>query len=110
VEERLAAGGRWQAQWALVFCDPVGSPLHARRVRDHLLSILTRASLPPMRWHDLRHSAASMLAARGVHPTTAQAILGHATVSTTLGVYSHADRAAVHQAVMGMDDVLREAN
>lgn len=51
-----------------------------------------------------------MLAARGVPPTTAQAILGYATVSTTLGVYSHADRAAVHQAVMGMDDVLREAN
>jgi integrase len=110
VEERLTAGGRWQAQWELVFCDPQGSPLHASRIREHLLATLMRAGMDPMRWHDLRHSAASMLAARGVHPTTAQAILGHATVSTTLGVYSHADRAAVKDAVQGMDDVLREAN
>jgi integrase len=109
VEERLSAGGRWQAQWDLVFCDTHGSPLYATHVRTHLQGALKRAGLDEMRWHDLRHSAASMPAARGVHPTTAQAILGHATISTTLGVYSHADRAAVHQAVQGMDDMLREA-
>jgi integrase len=48
-----------------------------------------RAGLPPIRLHDLRHSVASILLARGVHPKVISEILGHATIALTLDTYSH---------------------
>jgi integrase len=98
LEERLAAGARWQEQWGLVFCTPIGTPIDDSNLRKHFKRLaertglkqeIERAGRPPIRFHDMRHSAASFLAARGVHPSVAQAILGHANVSTTLSVYTH---------------------
>jgi len=48
-----------------------------------------RAGLPPIRLHDLRHSVASILLARGVHPKVVSDMLGHATIALTLDTYSH---------------------
>jgi integrase len=48
-----------------------------------------RAGLPPIRLHDLRHSVASILLARGVHPKVVSELLGHATIALTLDTYSH---------------------
>jgi integrase len=45
--------------------------------------------LPDIRFHDLRHSCATLLLSRGVHPVYVQKLLGHATVSLTLDKYSH---------------------
>ena len=45
--------------------------------------------LPPIRLHDLRHSVASILLARGVHPKVVSEMLGHATIALTLDTYSH---------------------
>lgn len=50
---------------------------------------LAKARLPKVRFHDLRHTAASLLAASGVHPKIAQTILGHSNFSTTMDIYSH---------------------
>ena len=47
------------------------------------------AGLPPARLHDLRHGAASLLAALGVPPRDVMDILGHANIQTTLGLYTH---------------------
>jgi integrase len=48
-----------------------------------------RAGLPPIRLHDLRHSVASILLARDVHPKVVSEMLGHATIALTLDTYSH---------------------
>ncbi len=48
-----------------------------------------RAGLPPIRLHDLRHSVASILLARDVHPKVVSELLGHATIALTLDTYSH---------------------
>jgi integrase len=48
-----------------------------------------RAGLPPVRLHDLRHSVASTLLARDVHPKVVSDMLGHATTALTLDTYSH---------------------
>ena len=48
-----------------------------------------RAGLPPIRLHDLRHSVASILLTRGVHPKVVSEMLGHATIALTLDTYSH---------------------
>lgn len=98
LEERIRVGGRWQAQWDLVFTTPIGTPLDDSNIRKHFREALTTAGLPPMRFHDMRHSAASMLAALGVHPSVAQRILGHANIHTTLAVYTHVENVAMREA------------
>jgi len=50
---------------------------------------LKLAELPDVRFHDLRHTHASLLIAAGVHPKAIQARLGHASITTTLNTYGH---------------------
>ncbi len=52
-------------------------------------SLLTKASLPNIRFHDLRHTCATLLLGKGVHAKFVQELLGHATISITLATYSH---------------------
>ena len=51
--------------------------------------MLREADLPEMRFHDLRHSAATILLIMGVHPKQAQEILRHSNIATTMNRYSH---------------------
>jgi integrase len=51
--------------------------------------LLKKAELPDIRFHDLRHSVATLLLSAGVHPKVVQEILGHSQISMTMDVYSH---------------------
>ncbi len=51
--------------------------------------LLKRAKLPDIRLHDLRHTCATLLLSKGMHPKFVQELLGHATISITLDTYSH---------------------
>jgi len=74
----------------LVFCQHNGKPLHANDVRrGDFRKVLKRAGLPQIRFHDLRHSHATLLLQQGVHPKIVQERLGHSTPAFTLAVYSH---------------------
>ncbi len=53
--------------------------------------LLEKAGLPSIRFHDLRHSVAILLLARGVHPRVVQEILGHSQIGITMDIYSHVD-------------------
>ncbi len=87
---RLAAVERWQGEeWGLVFCNTRGGPLDASHVVTYFKAHLKRASLPDIRFHDLRHSCASLLLAQNVHPRTVMEILGHSTITLTMNTYSH---------------------
>ena len=59
-----------------------------------------------MRFHDLRHGAATLLLTAGVHPKVAQERLGHATVSITLDTYSHVVSSLQHDAARKIDELL----
>ena len=61
----------------------------ARNPVQPFKKLLNEAALPNIRFHDLRHSAATLLLGMGVHPKIAQEILGHSNVGITLNVYSH---------------------
>ena len=63
---------------------------HPRNLIRAFHAVRERAGLPPLRFHDLRHSALSFLAAQGVAPRVAMEIAGHADIRLTLGVYTHA--------------------
>lgn len=88
IEERLAMGPEW-SDHNLVFPSEVGTPLNPTNLWRHFKSVLQRAGLPNMRFHDLRHSCASFLVAQGVHPRVAMQILGHSKISTTMDIYAH---------------------
>ncbi len=74
----------------LVFANEVGRPIEAQNLmRRSFYPLLERAELQRMRFHDLRHTAATLMLAQGVHPKVVQEMLGHSTVSLTLDTYSH---------------------
>ena len=58
-------------------------------VTKRFQALLAAAGLPRMRFHDLRHGAASLLLAKGVHPRVVMEMLGHSTIALTMNVYSH---------------------
>jgi integrase len=62
--------------------------------------LLEKAGLPSIRFHDLRHSVATLLLARGVHPKVVQEILGHSQIGITMDIYSHV-LPIMHQEAMG---------
>ena len=89
VEETLKAGGAHQDN-DLVFAGDLGEPIGPERVTQRAFKpLLKRAGLPEIRFHDLRHTFATLLLARGVRPTYVQRALGHASVKMTLDRYSH---------------------
>lgn len=102
--ERLLVGAEWP-ETDLVFTTRKGTPLDGPRLTRQLKVVLAQAGLPPRRWHDLRHSCGSILAAQSVPVSEIQSILGHAQVSTTM-VYVHSLSEAQRQAAQKMDDAL----
>ena len=69
---------------------------------------LAKAGLPRVRIHDLRHTAATLLLTRGVHPKVVQDMLGHSTVSLTLDTYSDVTPAIHKEAADHTDALLGE--
>ena len=67
---------------------------------------LERAGLPKIRFHDLRHTAATLLLGQGVNPKFAQVLLGHANIAITLDTYSHVLPGLGNQAARAMENAL----
>jgi len=63
-----------------------------------------KAGLPDMRFHDLRHSTATLLFSEGLHPNVVQEILGHSTINITMDTYSHVLPNIQRDAMGRMDD------
>lgn len=110
LSERLLVAGMWKGG-DLVFCDAVGWRLNAQAVtRDHYRRLLKRAGLPRRRFHDLRHTAATLLLRAGVHPKVVSEMLGHATIAITLDLYSHALPDMQREAVGAMEAMLKRTH
>jgi integrase len=86
--ERAELGAAWE-DYELVFCTQRGRPLSARNLYRRFKQLLKYGSLPDIRIHDLRHTAATLLLAGKVNPKVVSEMLGHASVSITLDIYSH---------------------
>lgn len=73
-----------------VFCNSTGGPLRRTHFHvNHFKPLLDTAELPAIRFHDLRHTSATLLLAAGVHPKVVQERLGHSQIGITLDTYSH---------------------
>ncbi len=98
-------GDDYQDQ-GLIFPGERGQPMRPYTLTGKLERSLKRAGLPHIRFHDLRHTCATLLLSKGVHPKFVQELLGHATISITLDTYSHVIPAMGDQTKKAMEDVL----
>lgn len=97
----------WPDDSQLVFTDGQGHPLVGTTVyRYRFLPILRRAGLPLIRFHDLRHTAATLMMLAGVPAKVVAEMLGHASVAITLNLYSHVQPGMQRDAADAMDRLL----
>jgi len=105
-EERLRLGAAWEDN-DLVFANERGRPLEARNLlRRSFVPLLKRAGLPAIRFHDLRHTAATLMLGKSVHPKVVAEMLGHSQIAVTLDLYSHVTPTMQGQAAQAMNAIL----
>jgi integrase len=103
LEGRLRAGEAWIDR-DLVFCNANGDYIPFTSLTTMFNALLEKAGLPHVRFHDLRHSAATILLTMGVHPKVVQELLGHSQISMTLDIYSHVIPSMQREAMNKLDD------
>ena len=100
------AGPLWQEN-GLIFASETGDPLDRRYITTHRFKpLLKRAGLPRVRFHDLRHTCATLLLGRNVNPKIVSEMLGHATIAITLDTYSHVLPNMQNEAAKALEDAL----
>ncbi|MFF8267730.1 tyrosine-type recombinase/integrase [Streptomyces sp. NPDC016562] len=97
-KERATAGPGWRDS-GLVFTTPTGQPLDPANLARGFRTCLDRAGLRRIRFHDLRHSTATLLLKQGVDLVVIKELLGHAHIGVTAGVYAHVRLSLQRQAI-----------
>jgi integrase len=104
--EKLRAGASYQDR-GLVFAGERGGIINPSNLRNRsFVPLLRNADLPRITFHDLRHTCASLLFQRNVHPKFVQELLGHASVAIILDTYSHMLPGMGGEAADAMDKAL----
>jgi integrase len=104
--EREAAGTDWKAS-GYVFSRPDGAPIEGATLTRHFNILLRRARLRRIRFHDLRHSAATLLLEQGVELVVIKELLGHAHIGVTATVYAHVRLRLQRDAIDLLSNALR---
>ena len=103
-EQRKKCGGS-----EYVFPSPTGGPISPDSVIQMLHRVLKRAGLPKVRFHDLRHTFATVALQNGVDIKTVSGMLGHYSAGFTLDTYAHVTTAAQREAAKTMGNILSGA-
>lgn len=103
--EKLFAGRDWM-DTGLIFPSSIGTPADPRNLFRNFKLFLRNAGLPDIRFHDLRHTAATLMLQQGIHPKVVQERLGHANIMLTLNTYSHVLPSLQKEAAEKMDNLL----
>jgi len=90
----------------LVFGNINGNPMDPGTLTHNFARIARRAGLAGTRFHDLRHTFASLMLLAGIHPKIVSEALGHSSVAFTLDVYSHVVPGLQEAAAKRLDEVL----
>jgi integrase len=105
-QEREAAGKNWQDS-GYVFTRPNGAPIEGATLTRHFTALLHRARLRRIRFHDLRHSAATLLLDQGAELVVIKELLGHAHIGVTATVYAHVRMRLQRDAIDLLGNALR---
>ena len=104
--EERAHSKHWE-EHGLIFTNDRGGPLLGRRVLKTFYQISDQASLPRIRFHNLRHTAATLMLQQKVHPKVVQERLGHSSITMTLDLYSHVLPSLQEDVADRMEDLLQ---
>ena len=96
---------RWQ-NYGLIFPSSVGTPLEPSNLRRDFNRIIAKTDLPKIRFHDLRHTAASLMLNHGVPLIVVSRILGHSKPSITMDIYGHLYHDMQGEAAKIMDNLV----
>jgi integrase len=107
--QRIKAGAKWK-ETGFVFTGPRGDVIAPEKINEVHKEMLERANLPHVRFHDLRHSCATLLLSKGVTLKMIQEILGHANFQITADLYSHVARAMRDEATDAMNEIFDSKN
>lgn len=105
--ERNTAGSAWWRDHGLVFPTRVGTPIDPVKLRRYLGGLCDDSGVRHIRFHDLRHSCATLLLEQGVELVTIKELLGHAHIGVTADIYAHVRLRLQHDAVNRLSDALR---
>jgi integrase len=106
--EKLALGPAWH-DLGLVFTSTVGTVVEPRNLARLFDALTKQAGVRHVRFHDLRHTCASLLLAQDVSPRVVMEVLGHSQLSITMNLYSHVMPTALRAAADAMDRALGDA-
>ena len=104
-QERITSGDKWREN-DLMFPSTHGTPMDPSNMYKDFKDTLKMADLPDIRFHDLRHTAATLMLQQGTHPKIVQERLGHSDISLTLNTYSHVLPSMQEEAAEKMDEIL----
>jgi integrase len=107
IEIESSTANRWEEN-DLVFPSTVGTPIYPSNLRKNFKRVLGMANVPKLRFHDLRHTAASLWLRLGIHPQIVSERLGHASIRITLDTYSHLIPSLQEDAAKKVDGFLSE--
>ncbi len=89
-----------------MFANEAGGALHPNSLNLRFRRLIERAGVPPIRFHDPRHTCATLLLAAGVHPKIVQERLGHESIAMTLDLYSHVSMTMQQEAAERLERLL----
>ena len=104
-KQKLKLGNSYEDN-DLVVCTREGKPIIATNLVKAFKKDVKKVGLPIIRWHDLRHTHATMLIERNVNPKIIQERLGHSRIGVTLDIYSHVLPSMQREAVTQLDSVI----
>lgn len=105
LSEQRTAGSAWR-DTGLVFTTAAGGPIEPRNVNRMFRALCDKAEVPRLRFHDLRHSCATILFTMGVEPATVQKILRHSSITVTMGTYIEVIEGVQRNALDSMSSLL----
>jgi integrase len=97
---------RWETDCGLVFTTSVGTPVEYRNVITHFKKVISETGLPNIRFHDLRHTVATLLLSKDINPKIVQEQLGHSSIHLTLNTYSHVIKSMRGIAANALEEVV----
>ncbi len=107
-EMRAEAGAAWQEK-DIVFSNSLGKFMEGSYVHKVFKQLLKQAELPDVRFHDLRHTGATVMFKMGVHPKQVQELPGHSQIAITMDLYSWVLPSMQRELMDHVDEIFRDS-
>ncbi|OUS76586.1 hypothetical protein B1748_10830 [Paenibacillus sp. MY03] len=89
IDKHRKSAGSYYKDYDLIVCTKLGTPVNPRNLLRTFYDLMKKAKVPKIRFHDLRHTVATLMLSSNINPKIVKEILGHSDIRVTLDTYSH---------------------